>query len=176
MMMKSDHKRSKRKDNDNRLKVVMAVIFLVAVGIMARLFDLQILKYNYYFEYASSQQQVFSKLEPERGKILIQDSKELLGQNPYSAVINKDFAEVYADPEKITNPAEVAEKLYVIFDQANVEKEVEGILSSASSTIFNPLGNEDKAIAEYREIKKQAEIELRKKNIIEEYVKKLSLS
>jgi len=179
MMVRNDHKRMKRMDKDNRLKIVMAVIFLLAAAVIAKLFNLQIIEHDLYFALASSQQQVSSKLEPERGRIIIQDSRDLLSSSTYSSVINKEFAQVYAVPDKIANPSEAAEKLYNIFDKERIEKEVEVLLSqneyfaNASSTV-NPLGNDRASIEEYRQIKKEAEIKLRKDAKLEEYIKKLA--
>ena len=179
-MVRSDHKRTKRADKDNRLKIVMAVIFLLAAAVVAKLFNLQIIQHDLYYALASDQQQVYNKLEPERGKIIIQDSRDILnGSSTYSSVINKDFAQVYAIPEKIIDPAAAAEKIYNILDKAEVEAEVDSLLrqneyfKNASSTL-NPLGDSAEAVNEYKEIKREAEIELRKKKIVEDYISKFS--
>jgi cell division protein FtsI (penicillin-binding protein 3)/stage V sporulation protein D (sporulation-specific penicillin-binding protein) len=91
--------------------------------------------------------------------------------------INKDFGQVYAVPDDIENPNEIANKLYEIFDKAKIEAEVDQLLKqefeNASSTMFNPLGKDTEALAEYKQIKKEDEIEVRKKSIIESYVAKL---
>lgn len=172
------HKGLNRVNNDNRLKIVMAVIFLLGLALVAKLFNLQIIKYDLYFALASDQQQVYSKLEPERGKILIQDGRELMNANTYAIALNKDFVQVYAVPEKIENPNEVAVKLYEWLDQEKIAKEVENKInqefSNASSTMFNPLGKDDAAVNDYKKIKIEAEIELRKKEVVDEYVAKLS--
>lgn len=179
MRTKNDHKGLKYGDKGNRLKIVMAVIFLLFAALIFKLFNLQVAKYDLYFALASGQQQVFSKLEPERGKIFIQDNRELSGNNLYAVAVNKEFAEIYAVPEEIVNPAEVAEKLYNILERERVEKEIDDYLNSkeyASSTanIFNPLGDNAGAREEYKKIKREAEIELKKKEIVDSYVKKLS--
>ncbi len=179
MMVRNDRKRTKRADKDNRLKIAMAVIFLLAAAVAAKLFNLQVIQHDLYFALASSQQQVYNKLEPERGRIIVQDGRELINSSSnYAAVINKDFAHVYAVPDKITDPSSAAEKLYDIFDKENIEQEVEDLLNKSeyfrASSTASPLGGGQAAIAEYRQIKKEAEIKLRRDSKLQEYVSKLS--
>ena len=94
--------------NNNRINLVIAVIFLLGGLVLYRLYDLQIRKYDLYVALASSQHVAYSKLEPARGRIFIQDS---YGESKlYPIATNKDFALVYAVPKDIENPQEVAEQ------------------------------------------------------------------
>ena len=166
MKKRFNHKDTRRNEHDNRLKIVMAVIFLLALALIAKLFSLQVLKYDLYFALASDQQQVYNKLEPERGKILVQDGREILGDKTYPIAFNKDFAQVYAVPDKIENPEDVAEKLYEIFDKEKMEKEIRESIEKEmqkdevaeekednSKKELNPLGTDEAALKEYTEIK-----------------------
>ena len=127
MFKRRSYKRQKIKDN--RLNLILAIIFLLVGLVLAKLYSLQVLKYDWYVALASDQHQVYAQLTPERGQILIQDSPEGDNSKLYPIAVNKDFALVYAVPKKIKNAEEVAEKLYEIFNQTEVEKEVDEMLA-----------------------------------------------
>jgi cell division protein FtsI/penicillin-binding protein 2 len=168
----------RRKVKDNRLSFVLAIIFLLVGMVLAKLYSLQILKYDWYVALASDQHQVYAQLTPERGQILIQDSPGENNNKLYPIAINKDSALVYAVPKKIKDPEGLAEKLYEIFNQAEVEREVDKIL--AEDKYFSPEETKKlssrgvKAREEFKKIKREAEINLRKKQIISDYLKKLN--
>ena len=94
----------------------------------------------------------------------------------YPLATNKDFGLVYAVPKKIKNPEVVANKLYDLFDKENIEKEIEEMLDD--DDFFKQEEGEgveiDEEKKEFRKIKKELELELRKKEVIEKYIKKLS--
>jgi cell division protein FtsI/penicillin-binding protein 2 len=179
MIKMRDRQKPKKAGKDNRLQIVVAVIFLLVVAVAVKLADLQIVKHDLYFALASDQQEVYNKLEPERGKILIQDGPAITGNELYSAAINKEFAEIYAVPDNIQDPNATAEKLYTILNQTKVEKEVDDMLNqeklqstqAATATVVKILDAKEE---EYYKMKRELEIEARKKNIIDEYLKKLS--
>lgn len=179
MENKYKHKNLKRANKDNRLKIVTAVIFLLSFSLFLKLVNLQVMKYDLYFALASDQQQVYNKLEPERGKILIQDSRDLMGEKTYPIAINKDFAEVYAVPDNVEDPRGAAEKIYEIFDKERIAKEVadrinEEEKAESEDSVLNPLGSDDQARNEYKKIKIELSIEEEKKKIVDDYYKKLS--
>lgn len=133
------------KVSNNRLHLVMAVIFLLSGALIYRLFVVQIGQFDLYTALASSQHQVYSQLKSDRGRIFLEE--EINGQEKlYPLATNKDFAFVFIIPKEITNPQEVAEKLYVYFDEPNLTKErlenssssVEfGVASSTKESIIN---------------------------------------
>ncbi len=176
MFKRRSYKRQKIKDN--RLNLILAIIFLLVGLVLAKLYSLQVLKYDWYVALASDQHQVYAQLTPERGQILIQDSPEGDNSKLYPIAVNKDFALVYAVPKKIKNAEEVAEKLYEIFNQTEVEKEVDEMLakdeyfSSAEMEKLSSVGRE--AREEFLKIKREAEINLRKERITADYFKKLN--
>lgn len=179
MMFYGNSKRRRKTDNNNRLHLIMAVIFLLVGLIIFKLYIIQVRNYDLYTALASDQHQAFSKLLPQRGEIFIQDSHDDSNENLYPIATNKNFALVYAVPAEINNPKEVAEKLFEIFNKEEVEKDVEEMLEnddffSGESETINPLGTGDDNLREFREIKKELEIELRSERIIDDYVKKLS--
>ncbi|NCO79718.1 hypothetical protein GW884_00285, partial [Candidatus Falkowbacteria bacterium] len=84
-----------RKLNNNRINLIMAIIFLFAGAIIFRLISLQVASYDYYLSLASNQQQFFSLLEPKRGRIFLQDDANNSGSALYPIATNKDFALLY---------------------------------------------------------------------------------
>src|SRR3989339_729141 len=110
MMIRNKNKNSS-KENSNRLNFILAVVFLLCILVVIRLFILQVSNHDLYIALASDQHQVYNKLEPKRGQIFFQDIDNTQG-GYYPVATNKDFALVYAVPQKIEDPAAVAESLY----------------------------------------------------------------
>jgi len=186
MNSRPKYRKDKNQDNCNRLRIVMAVVFLLAGAILLRLFNLQIADYELYTALASDQHQVQSDLKPQRGRIFIQDSKELMGSEVYPLATNKDFGRLYAVPEDIKQPKQTAQKVYEILDKDKVVKEVKELLEKqgfATSTRKATLREyrarqeaKDKEVGSlsFREVKKELEIKARKEAIIRKYVEKFS--
>ena len=91
-----------------RLIIIAVVMFAWAGIIFSRLFVLQYQKYDEFSDRAIRQYQSKIKLNPKRGTIFDRDGKIL--------AINVDVPSVYAIPEEIENPAEVAATLAPILD------------------------------------------------------------
>lgn len=199
---REDEKKRNINHKNGRINIIIAIIFLLGGSILYRLYDLQVEKYDLYITLASSQHQVFSELEPERGKIFISGYKEGLGKGElYPFASNKDFALVYAIPKEIREAEEVAEKLYIIFKQEEVEEEVEKLLAEQAQEELNKelefvaslgLSAEirqvketevrqrhgtlkfNKEHQEFLAIKREVEIKMRKDKIIGEYLSTLT--
>lgn len=169
-------KRNKHKDPSSiRLHIIMAVIFLLGGALVLRLISLQVLQHDLYTAMASDQHQIFNKLEPERGRIFIQNSPDNTIEDLYPIATNKDFALLYAVPKKVEKASEIAEKLYEIFDQEKQEKEVDEFLESDDSfSQIEEENPENSSQAEFKKMKREAELESRKKEIIKNYEKKLT--
>ena len=59
-------------NNDNgRLKFLSVIFLVVAILIVIRLFDLQILKGDFYRSLAADQYELYKKLFPQRGSIYL---------------------------------------------------------------------------------------------------------
>jgi len=115
----------------NRLRLVVAIIFLLSGALVYKLFSVQIGQCDLYTALAASQHQVNSQLKPDRGKIYLSeniDGKEKL----YPLATNKDFAVLYAIPKDITNPQEMAEKFFQFFDANKIIK-IDTATSTATS-------------------------------------------
>ncbi|MBU0636632.1 penicillin-binding protein 2 [Patescibacteria group bacterium] len=186
---------SSAKTKNNRINLVMAIIFLFGFAIIFRLFNLQVMQHDYYLAIASYQQQIFNLLEPKRGKIFFQDSAKDSSNSFYPIVTNKDFALIYTVPVYIKQANDVAEQFYSIFKEQFVIKEVEEFFKKEDQNrlttelvVINNLTKEEKKIKEeeikknltalfadkifqeLRQIKKEAEIKLRKEKIINDYL------
>ena len=109
--------RSVNKVNNNRLRLVVAIVFLLMGSIIYKLYSVQISQFDMYTAMASSQHQVYSKLVPERGKIFFGAREQNGGEKLYPLATNKDFAEVFIIPSEVAYPAVMAEKLYNFFDK-----------------------------------------------------------
>ncbi|MFH1661839.1 MAG: penicillin-binding protein 2 [Candidatus Falkowbacteria bacterium] len=155
--------------NNNRINLIMAIIFLLFGSVLFKLYSLQVAKYDLYIAMASDQHQVFSQLKPERGKIFIQDGIDNnIDSELHPIATNKNFALVYSIPKMIKHPKDTAEKLCDIFDKEKIEKEVEELLKNLEESGMENFTDE------FREIKKEAEINLRMEACEEEYLKKLT--
>jgi len=113
---------------DNRLNLVLAIIFLLGLAIAARLFYLQVWQVNYYKDRAMGQQQVNAVLDAKRGQIFVNNYSSGLQESSLSALAtNKNFAIIYAVPKDLdaVSASSTAEKIYEIFDAANIESAVD---------------------------------------------------
>lgn len=116
----------------NRLNIIFFFIFIFACIIILRLFELQIIKGNYYFSLAKKQHTAQRSLEGKRGKILVEDyfTGKLI---PLAQ--NEKLGLVFATPKYIQNPKETAEKLASLLEPdpekiENFKQELEKILSN----------------------------------------------
>lgn len=183
-------------EKDNRIKVVLAIIFLFGAASLGKLFILQIKDFKFYSAKADNQHLVEAILEPERGRIFLSDNS---AEGVFPIAANKKFAYIYAVPKDIVNPKRTAEELYYVFKKEKIEKEVESEFKKKDNENIN---NELKAIKdlepeekkvkeeeikkkyddlfkdatwqELRKIKIESEINIRKEEAINEYLKSLS--
>jgi cell division protein FtsI/penicillin-binding protein 2 len=128
-----------------RIYFLLIIIVLIGGTIIARLFSLQILRYDFYHALAQDQHQFYEKLFPQRGEIFIQDLKS---QQEVPLAINKEFEHVYAVPRLIPEEEreELAKQLASLLD---LNKEV--ILNRISKTDdpYEPLKHKvDKEVAQ----------------------------
>ncbi len=187
--------------NNNRLRLVVAIIFLFTGSLVYRLYYLQISQCDTYTALASGQHDVSSKLKPDRGKIIINDQAG--GESKqYVLATNKDFFLIFAIPTDIANPDEVALQMYDFFDKDILEKNLIVTLKSLEQELSNQrlkeindnttLSEEEKQILKTAEegrqiardksgvalelssIKLAAEVEKKRNEVIAAYKVKLS--
>jgi len=184
--------------NNSRINLIIAIIFLLAGAVVYKLFYLQVINQQYYYDLAVGQHQVYSELLPRRGRIFIQNDTAGDSGQLYPLATNKNFVLLYAVPKNVKEPEIISQELYKIFDRAKTEKKVDDFLAEEDANNVNlqikALGalagpefkvkaeeikanfKKLKADAKWREIRaarRQAEIELRQKTIAEAYLKKL---
>ena len=62
---------------NNRINLIIAIVFLLGGLIIYKLFEIQVQQYDLYSMRASNQYQSYNKLKPMRGKIYINDEKDI---------------------------------------------------------------------------------------------------
>ncbi len=103
-----------------RLRFVSWFFLFCSILIIAKLFDFQIIKFDFYHALASDQHEIYQKLFPERGAIYLKDKASAIlikQENLYPLAINKDYYLIYAQPKFIEqSPEMIAEKLTPILE------------------------------------------------------------
>ena len=92
------------------LVMFVAIFFFI---ILFRIFQVQVVKHNFYSALAQDQHEFFKNIFPERGEIFIKDA---YSDNVYPLAVNKESNLIYAVPVNIKNKREVARKLSEILE------------------------------------------------------------
>lgn len=102
-----------------RARTWYAVLLFIFALILVRLFYLQVIRHSYYRDTALAGQFKEYEVAPERGAILAHD-----GDRTVPLVLNEERFTLFADPQFIDDPAEVAAKVQKIVggDQAEYEE------------------------------------------------------
>src|SRR4030042_6323178 len=104
-----------QRELEPRIKMLAICLALSALFVIGKLFDLQVLKFDFYAALASDQHEVYKKLFPERGSIYVKDKGSSIlasEENLYPLAINKDYNLVYAQPKFLDkDPLEIAKQL-----------------------------------------------------------------
>ena len=171
-------KTTARNYHDNRLNLVLAIIFLLVGAIVVRLFYLQVMQYKKYAAIAARQYNVSNKILPDRGSILISD---LAGGLQHPVAIDKEFSVLYVVPHDVTDDQILAEKLYEFFNQAAVENAVNARLAIKNNQTTTPAAVGDNnqpststIVNEFKEIQREADINQQKSAIVTKYLTMLA--
>ncbi len=122
--------KDRMKVNNNRLRFLAAVIFLLFGALIYRLYSLQVKDFDLYTAMAAGQHESEQQIRPDRGRIYLSDNSSK--QAPlYAVATNKGFASIFLVPEDITDPAGFAEKLYRFFDEPGIVAAVEADIEKA---------------------------------------------
>lgn len=78
----------------------IGVIFIAIAIILIRLINLQIFNHSIYSALAEGQHELYEKLIPKRGEILVKDK---FSDKPYPLATNRDYSLVYLTPKNIPN-------------------------------------------------------------------------
>jgi cell division protein FtsI/penicillin-binding protein 2 len=101
--------RAKRKPagpRDPRTLTVRVGVFLVAAAMIGKLFMLQVVDHPAYAALASGQHDIFKKLFPTRGDILVHDGKD---GTVIPVATNESLSMVFANPRLVKDPAKTAD-------------------------------------------------------------------
>jgi cell division protein FtsI/penicillin-binding protein 2 len=189
---------SNDKINNSRINLIIAIIFLLAGVIIFKLISLQVLNYDLYSNLASGQHQIYNLINPVRGRIFIQNDVKSADNQLYPIATNKNFALLFAVPKDVKEMEKISEQLYIVFKEEEIKKEVEEIFKKEDENNLKAeiktLGDvkdeaykiketeiiarhqallADKTFQDLRQVRRQAEIDLRKKEAIDAYLKKL---
>jgi len=189
---------SNNKINNSRINLIIAIIFLLAGVVIYKLISLQVLNYDLYSSLASNQHQIYNLINPVRGRIFIQNDVKSADNQLYPIATNKNFALLFSVPKDIKEAEKISEQLYIVFKKEKAEKEVEEIFKKEDTerlkSEIKALGDKnqenytakeaeviarhklllaDKTFQELRQVRREAEINLRKKEAIDAYLKKL---
>jgi len=149
-------------EKNSRINVIMAIIFVLGISLIVKLYKLQVIDYERFAVLAMRQQQASNKLDADRGRIFIKDSPDGKGGDKlFPLATNKQFATVFAIPSSIVDPQNVANELYEIFGRKKAEMEADRTIA------------EDKEFASSSEaikkVKRELEIKNQQEKIITQY-------
>jgi len=105
---------TKKTDNPQRLRFLSVLFLCLAIFLIGRLFDLQILKGSFYAALAADQHELYQKLFPERGSIYVLENNTDNQSVLYPLVTNRPMYVVYAVPNEIEDATTTARKLYEV--------------------------------------------------------------
>ena len=103
--MKSYHNSGTQK---NRIPIIAIIFFILVLGIVGRLFQIQAFKHDYYHKIASAQHWIKDEIPAKRGKIFARDT---VAKTSYLLATNQALDLVFVEPEKLANKDEAAQFL-----------------------------------------------------------------
>lgn len=194
-MIKKNKKNKRYKKNNNRLYLVVAVIFLLFIALVIKLYQVQIINHDYYSALASSQHEMQATLQANRGSIYISDNN---GEEVFPVATNKNYALTFFIPKEAVNLDLLAEKIYLALNEEEIKEKIEESMQKEEEETLNQeiayinsldLSEEEKnnriintknrlakpsaEKKELLEIKKNLSISKEKEEIIESYLKRL---
>ncbi len=185
---------------NNRLYLLVAIIFLIFITIIIKLYYLQILQHEKYLAKADNQHNTYKELKARRGTIYLKSKDGEL----YPVALNKDFASIYINPRALSEDEikNVLEHVYNVFHKNQVEEEVDKYLAEQEEYSIEEelkyidnlnISDEEKKIKkeevvsrqdnlsynsewlEFQKMKRELEINDRKQNIINDYFCKVNV-
>ena len=94
-----------------RINALLGIIFLLVLGIVGRLFYLQVIQHDFYLQAGLRQRSISQEILPERGRIYALASEET-SDELYPLAINQVYYEVSINPSIITHPHSII-KIFV---------------------------------------------------------------
>ena len=102
-----------KNDFSSRVYILIILVIICFCVIISRLFQVQIVKNNFYKVLAQDQHEFFQETIPKRGEIFI---KDLYSDQLYPLAVNKELSIVYASPKNVKNKRETAKKISEILE------------------------------------------------------------
>ena len=119
------NKYAPKRITDPRMKFLAYLFIFFALLIIGKLFDFQVLKFDFYAALASDQHDIYKTLFPERGSIYLRDKEFSILTNQeslYPIALNKDYNLIYAQPKYLDRaPEELAKILAPILEMKEEE-------------------------------------------------------
>lgn len=103
----------------DRISLLTALLAVMTVAVLYRLFSLQVLDYGFYSALASDQHQIQRILQASRGEILMRDFSQ--DGKEFPVATNKEFYQIYAVPKQIKDPAAAVEKIKLLVNVTEEE-------------------------------------------------------
>lgn len=111
-----------------RSQFLRLMLTIVMALIVMRLFDMQILRHEYFVDLASQEQVKKLMIPASRGQIYAMD-----GDSPVPLVMNQQVYTVFADPTVVEKPDEIERAVRTIAGGEMVEGDVSGMLRDTST-------------------------------------------
>lgn len=125
----------------NKINVLIVVTFILTGVIVAQLFNLQIIKHNFYQEKATKEHYGYTELPARRGEIIIKDHHS---NEEFRLATNTTLDLLYADPSLIDEPEKTASLLTpILFDIDEAKKEDETRIKEIKKTISKDIPEEE---------------------------------
>jgi len=131
---------------DNRIKIIMAVIFLFGLAVIGKLYYLQIMYSGYYVSLAAGQHEAERNISSSRGRIFFQDKKNTLeNEKLFPVATNKEFALLYVKPSEIENNDQAeyyADMLYEVLDKTKTAEIIKNRISEENDKSIKVIKDE----------------------------------
>jgi len=126
-----------KKFRGDRVTLLLVLSFIIAAGIIFRLFSVQILASDHYQALAQDQHELYAELVPQRGDVIVQDSSSPSGE--FTLASNKELFLIYAVPREVEDRGEAAAKLKDIIGMD--EGEIMDAIGEDEEDPYQPITN-----------------------------------
>ena len=160
-------KSKKVSSNIKRIDFLSIVFLFLAVVIIVRLFDLQVIKGNFYVALAADQHELYKRLFPERGSIYCLD--DVNGEKIlYPLVTNKSMPSLYATPREIEDASTTANQIFEVIGfppEFDLQAEEKSFLADLASS------SDEKLVKELAGIRRKNFLKTKQEELINSWIK-----
>ncbi|MFA6547485.1 MAG: penicillin-binding protein 2 [Candidatus Magasanikbacteria bacterium] len=124
--------------NNQRLRFIAIFFIVVTIGIIVKLFVLQVVQAEYYRTFALTSHEIYKQLHPKRGEIFFQDTRT---KQEFPAAINRQYFLIYAVPKEIKpeTVSSTVEKLIQILSLPETDRELLNKKLSKPNDLYEPV-------------------------------------